>query len=53
MVTEFLGPFFIILVVGLFFHCAVRALVLLIQAGRDREEDTAAARAAVSKEARL
>jgi hypothetical protein len=48
----FLGPLFLALIIGFFFHCAVRALVLLIQAGRDREEDTAAARAAVSKEAR-
>jgi hypothetical protein len=33
----FLGPLFLALIIGFFFHCAVRALVLLIQAGRERE----------------
>lgn len=51
MVAEFIGPFFIILVVGFMFFCAVISLAACA-AGRDREEDTAAARAAVSKEAR-
>lgn len=44
-----LGPLFIAIVAGAFLHCTLKALVEYIKA--NRHQDTAAARAAVSKEA--